>query len=454
MSAPINEFIKKYAQSGTVRFHMPGHKGVKFHGMEDMDITEIRGADYLFEPDGIIAQSEAQTAAAFHTARTLYSTEGSSLCIKTMLAVIELKRKSKGERMLCIAPRNVHKAFINACILLDAEVFWVYPKKPSSSICCGEITAEDIEKAIADCENSEFGRKPDCVYVTSPDYLGNICDIRGMAEVCHINSIPLICDNAHGAYLKFLEEDIHPITLGADMCCDSAHKTLPCYTGGAYLHISKNAPKGFSECVKNAMSLFASTSPSYLIMQSLDLCSEYINGDYRKELAETVKRTALCKERIASYGWVLCGDEKCKITINANRSGLEGTELGDMLRENGIEPEYTDFTYVVLMITPFNKERDLEVLEKAMEKIVQPKIRVRPQSDDIFIPRAKPKMNIRRAAFSDCTSVKVDDAEGRICAMTVTCCQPSVPIVISGEEITADIIKILKRYSIYEINVI
>ncbi len=447
MSTPICDFINKYAAEEISRFHMPGHKGVNFHGMEKLDITEIKGADYLFEPEGIIAQSEAQMSDAFGTAKTLYSTEGSSLCIKTMLGIVNQTRRNKSEKMLVIAPRNVHKAFINACILLDIEVFWVYPARSSVSICSSEITPEDIQSALADCP-----RRPDCAYVTSPDYLGNLCDIMGIAEICRKHGVPLLCDNAHGAYLNFLDKSLHPISLGADMCCDSAHKTLPCYTGGALLHISKSAPKEFITYAKNVMSLFASTSPSYLIMQSLDMCGDYLKKSYKADLAETVRRAEICKKRLILCGWKLCGDEPCKITVSANDSGFEGNELGNRLREYGIEPEYTDFKYVVLMITPFNGEEDFLRVEKAFSEIPPPKVRV--CFDDCEIPKAVVRTGIRQAAFSDYKTVPLDKSQGKICAMTVTCCQPSVPVVISGEEITAEVIKILKKYSIYEINVL
>ncbi|MBQ8966073.1 arginine decarboxylase [Ruminococcus sp.] len=446
MSTPIFDFAKRYAESGTARFHMPGHKGRKLHGLEKYDLTEIRGADYLFGAEGVIAESEARTAALFGAAKTLYSTEGSSLCIKTMLAVVSRCRPDHSRPPLIIAPRNVHKAFINACILLDIEVKWVYPAVKSTSLCSSGVTAADTEKAVSECD-----RRPDGVYVTSPDYLGFMADIGGISRFCKGRGIPLIVDNAHGAYLRFLEEDRHPITLGADMCCDSAHKTLPCYTGGALMHISHSAPEGFAACAKLMMSMFASTSPSYLIMESLDLCGDYLEKDYRQALAETVSRTALCRERLAGYGWKTVGDEKCKLTIAAVRGGISGDELGDILRSHSVEPEYTDPDLVVLMTTPFNTEEDYLKLENAMAS-VKPKQGAPARFDEI--PEAKVVMPIRQAALAPCREVDVDEAEGAVCGMTVTSCQPSVPVVVSGEEITPEIIKILKRYGIFRISVL
>lgn len=444
MAAPINDFVKAYAHSGTARFHMPGHKGRKFHGLEALDITEIRGADYLFDAKGIIGDSERQTAAAFGSARTLYSTEGSSLCIKTMMGIVHRCRRSEGRRMTVAAPRNVHKAFINACILLDIDVVWVYPEKSCRSLCSGGVSAEDIEKAVC-------GRDIDCVYITSPDYLGFISDIRAISALCRSMDIPLVCDNAHGAYLAFLEEDLHPLALGADMCCDSAHKTLPCYTGGAYLHISKDAPAAFSECSKEMMSLFASTSPSYLILQSLDLCSDYLTRSFRQDLRCAAARTALCKKRLSEMGFSIVGEEPCKITVCAADTGLTGDKLGDLLREKGVEPEYTDEGYTVLMTSPFNTEEDFAALERAMSSV--PIDSAAAFAPDL-IPRAERCLPIRQAALSPSEPVPTDLAAGRICAMTVTCCQPSVPIAVSGERINDDIVKLLKKYGIISINAV
>ena len=446
MSTPIFDFAEYYSNSGISRFHMPGHKGRTFHGLEKLDITEIRGADYLFGADGIIARSEAQTAEIFGSVKTLYSTEGSSLCIKTMLAIADRARADRSQRMLAVAPRNVHKAFINACILLDIEVKWVYPSARSFSLCSSNVTAEDISRAVADCP-----RKPDIVYITSPDYLGFIADIRAVSEVCKGAGIPLAVDDAHGAYLRFLDEDIHPITLGADMCCDSAHKTLPCYTGGAYLHISKTAPEGFADCAKNVMSMFASTSPSYLIMESLDLCGEYLIKRYRGELAETVRRTDICKAKLSAVGWKLLGQEKCKITIAASERGISGDALGDFLRGHKIEPEYTDADVVVLMVTPFNDEEDYRRLEEAMSEAPAGEGKA---LEFCGIPQAVVRMPIREAALMKSCKVPVREARGRICGMTVTGCQPSVPIAVSGEEITAEIIAVFEKYGIESIDVL
>ena len=252
---------------------MPGHKGKKYGG----DITEIHGADVLYSSKGIIAESQKNAAEMFGSYRTFYSAEGSTLAIKAMLALVT---EGKEKRRI-LAGRNAHKAFIYGCALLDIIPEWIFPDT-FYDICTCEITPKNVEEALKKCNEL-----PCAVYITSPDYLGVQTDIEGISKVCRAYEVPLLVDNAHGAYTAFLEKSEHPLHLGADMCCDSAHKTLPVLTGGAYLHISENGKK-YACGAQNALALFASTSPSYLILSSLDECNAYFEGDYRKELKETV----------------------------------------------------------------------------------------------------------------------------------------------------------------------
>jgi arginine/lysine/ornithine decarboxylase len=154
------------------------------------------------------------------------------------------------------------------------------------------------------------------VFITSPDYLGNVCDVKSIAKVCNKYGVMLIVDNAHGAYLKFLENSEHPIDLGATLCSDSAHKTLPVLTGGAYMHISKNAPTHFLENAKNALALFGSSSPSYLTLCSLDNANLYLANEFRNELSSLIKKVDATKKSLEHGGYTLVGEEKIKITVD------------------------------------------------------------------------------------------------------------------------------------------
>ena len=442
MKTPICDFVKEYNDSRSVRLHMPGHKGKSFIGCEALDITEIKGADVLYSPDGIIAQSEANATELFGTAHTYYSAEGSSLAIKAMLALVG---QGCEEKPLILASRNVHKAFVYACALLDYDAEWIY-SDDSEHLCSCEITPQNVENVLTSCE-----RKPCAVYITSPDYLGKVADVKGIADVCKRFSVPLLVDNAHGAYLAFMKQSVHPIALGAAMCCDSAHKTLPVLTGGAYLHISEDYD-GFCKNAKQSLSLFASTSPSYLILQSLDLCNKYLADDYAEKLESCICEIDEFKALLKAKGFFCESSEPLKAVINAAESGYTGDELAEELRKFGIEPEFSDGQYLVFMFTPENTAEDFERLKKAFSSVeIKTSLEVRS-----FALNTKPevKLSIRQAIFAQSEKVKSADSVGRICASPCVSCPPAVPIVVSGEVITREAAELFIRFGIEEIEVV
>lgn len=287
---------------------MPGHKGVSFLGCESRDITEIAGADDLFHASGIIAESE-QNASRLFGCPTVYSAGGSTLCIQAMLFLAYTGANRRGR---VLAGRNAHKSFLNSAILLDFPIKWLWAG--TDYLSC-PVTPAQVEQAILEEPEAPFA-----VYLTSPDYLGNIADIRGIAQVCRAHGVPLLVDNAHGAYLRFLPESRHPMDLGASMCCDSAHKTLPVLTGGAYLHFEREEDR---QSVKDAMALFGSTSPSYLILQSLDLCNVYLE-DLPGRLLAMAPVLAALKGSLLARGFTLVGDELLKLTVRTDLWGYSG----------------------------------------------------------------------------------------------------------------------------------
>ena len=178
MNTPICDFVKAYCESKAVRMHMPGHKGADKLGFEHLDITEFQGADDLYHPSGIIAESEKNASDIFGFS-TYYSTEGASQCIRAMMHLIALYGKTTGKKPVIAAGRNAHKTFISAVALLDFDVLWLSPKENKSYLSCN-ITPEELDKFL-----QRQQEKPVAVYITSPDYLGNLADIKALAEVCH-----------------------------------------------------------------------------------------------------------------------------------------------------------------------------------------------------------------------------------------------------------------------------
>ena len=443
MNTPIADFVRHYAASGTARLHMPGHKGRAFLGCEAMDITEIAGADSLYEADGIIRESEDNAARLFGSARTLYSTEGSSQCIRAMLSLC-LTCRAPGLRPVIVSARNVHKAFVFAAALLDLDVVWLWPEK-MTSLCACEVSPGQLERTL-----SALDAPPAAVYITSPDYLGGQANLAALAEICHAHGTVLAVDNAHGAYLRFLSPSWHPLELGADICCDSAHKTLPVLTGGAYLHIAKSAPAAFAQQARQALALFGSTSPSYLTLCSLDLCNAYLADGYAQALSETIRRIGALRTRLAENGWKTLPSDPLKVTLDACAAGTTGAALAQQLRKRGVECEFADPETVVFMLTPETPQADLERLIGALG-VCRESARPRP-----VLPMAKGERacSIREAVFAPHETMPARDALGRVCGAPTVACPPAIPIAVSGERITREALELLAHYGIDEVDVI
>ena len=287
--------------------------------------------------------------------------------------------------------------------------------------------------------------KPVAVYLTSPDYLGNMVDIKRISDVCHRHGSLLLLDNAHGAYLKFLSQSAHPMDLGADICCDSAHKTLPVLTGSAYLHISPAAPAGLAAQAKTALAMFGSTSPSYLILQSLDAANCYLADGYAQKLAVLVDEVKRCKERLGKQGYSFSGNEPIKLTIDAKAYGYGGAELAQLLRQRNIECEFADPDFLVLMLTVETGAQGLRKMEEALRAI--------PRKETIAAaaPRlCKPErvMSVREAAFSTAEVIPAAESCGRVLSAATVGCPPAVPIVVCGERISKEALECFTYYGI------
>ena len=429
MDTPICDFVRNYTQSGTRRLHMPGHKGQGPLGFEYLDITEISGADSLYEADGIIASSE-ENASRLFGCPTFYSTEGASQCIRAMLYLCLLRAKKEGRKPLIAAGRNAHKVLLSAAALLDVDIHWLWPQDGGSYLCC-PITAQMLDKALSDMDE-----KPVAVYITTPDYLGNMADVAALAEVAHSHGCLLAVDGAHGAYLRFLPRSLHPMDLGADLCCSSAHKTLPVLTGGAYLHTSP----ALASDAKDALALFGSTSPSYLILQSLDAANAALAGEFPHQLAQTTQAVTDLKARLTGYRFL--GDEPTKLTIDAKAYGYTGTELAERLRQKGLECEFADPDFLVLMCGTGTDFADLEAVLSS----------VSPQAS---LPDAAPRlcrpqraMSIWEATLSPSKIVPAEQSLGKVLAAATVGCPPAVPIIVCGERIDYQTIDVFQYYGI------
>lgn len=255
------------------------------------------------------------------------------------------------------------------------------------------------------------------------------------------------------------------------MCCDSGHKTLPVLTGGAYLHLGPDAPVCDEAAVRSALALFGSTSPSYLILQSLDGCNRALAEEFRPQLAACCAALeALRAELNACAGceFVLPGQgsarEPLKLTLDAAALGLTGQALADRLRAGAVECEYADPRYVVLMATPWNSAEDLARLRAVLTACcAEAKPGPAPQLPDAgsafaalesALAEHPPVCSIREAVFAPQQRLLIHEAEGRVCAMPTVSCPPAIPIVVSGETVSPEAVALMERYGIETVAVL
>ena len=442
---PVFDFVSDYAEKNMLRCHMPGHKGRSIWGdfpekIFSMDITEIKNADSLFEScetGGVIRRTEKNISDIYGSLDSFISTSGSTLCIQAMLTAVKLEKRR------VIAVRNVHRSFINSCILLGIEPEWILPKYSDFAI-SGEIDTQVLENT-----ETMLKKIPNaCLYVTSPDYTGYIAPIDKLAEICHGYGAVLIVDNAHGAHLKFMEKSLHPISLGADMCCDSLHKMLPALTGSAVLHVSN---KRYSPIAKHCMSIFGSTSPSYVIMSSIDRCMDYMRGNLRRDIENNLSWINDLRKKFDSSLFTPSGDP-FHLSVNAGKYGFDGKIFAEILRECGVECEYSDSTLVILLLSPVFSSEDYIRLEKALESALKriKDIKQRRAGESPKLPTEVPVkvMGMREAFFSESEEIPVGSAVGRVCAYAEVPCPPAVPIVAGGELIDRDTAEILRFYGV------
>lgn len=433
MDTPVLDFLRRYAAGDTARLHMPGHKGRGPLGCEKYDITEIAGADDLSAPEGIIAASENNASSLFGSRATFYSAGGSSQCVKAMLLLCARRSASR----TVLAARNVHKSFMHACALLGLEPAWLYGG--GASLCSCRITPGALREAL-----DAAAGKPVAVYITSPDYLGGTQDVAALAETAHGYGVPLVVDNAHGAYLRFMEGGAHPLGLGADLCCDSAHKTLPVLTGGAYLHVGAGSAWDFEHGAREALGVFGSSSPSYLITASLDAANAALAGGWPEKARECAARLDSLRAALRGLGVPVAETDPLRLTIDAFAAGYTGFELAGRLRAARAEPEFADRDRLVMMFSPDNPPDAYGRVLAAFEGFV----RRAPFAPLPAPPEGERVMSPREALLCARRRVPADEAVGCVCASAAVACPPAVPIAVMGERIGRGHAELMREYGV------
>lgn len=449
--------LEIYSQEDYYPFHMPGHKRnpdtVNTDLPFDRDITEIEGFDNLHHPEGILKKAQETAANVYGTKECYYSVNGSTAAL---LAAVSAAVPRKGQILVA---RNCHKAVYHALYLRNLIPTYVYPQMDPKWWINGGISPDKVERALA--ENPEIK----AVLLTSPTYDGVVSDIEKIAEIVHRYEIPLIVDEAHGAHFHF--SNYFPTSaaeLGADLVIQSFHKTLPSMTQTAVLHNCSDRVD--SRLIRRFMGIYQSSSPSYILMASMDACMEKMSSDgnemfreFTKILEKTRRRLSECKYiRLVSPEIGTAGVfdyDRSKLLFSTRYASMTGSELAQILLEKyHIQVEMKTEHYVLALAAVGDSEEGFERLCQAIEEIDQEEAQKKKEKREAEEPKARRTaytslsqfMSITEAMESESEIRKLEESVGRISAEFGYLYPPGIPLIVPGEQITGQFIRNMRIY--------
>lgn len=480
------ERLTEYAGSDAYPFHMPGHKrreipdGIPggFPDPYGIDITEIDGFDNLHHAEGILKDAMDEAAAIYGTDRSWYLVNGSTCGI---LSAVFATTENGGK---ILTARNCHKAVYHAICLNRLEAEYLYPEEITEFGINGGIRAENVRKALEKDAMHCAGNSGDvrgkitkiqAVLITSPTYEGVVSDIRVIADVAHEYGIPLIVDEAHGAHLEYADQchsfPKSALEYGADIVIQSLHKTLPCFTQTAILHVKGKLVD--QDRISRYLSMFQTSSPSYLFMAGMERCIRYMDGDGRNEMIRYEKRLERFMERMEGLQVLevldreICGKyrtvagwDPSKIVVSTMRAeDFHGEELAETLRRKyHLEMEMTAPEYVIAMTSLMDTEEGFErlgtalleidgVLRRRMESGRKEKAASEtPEGLESKLSHPVRRMLICEAMDADTERTAFQDTVGKVSAEFVYLYPPGIPIIAPGEVFTDAIVEKIMAY--------
>lgn len=487
------ERLTEYAGSDAYPFHMPGHKrreipdGIPggFPDPYGIDITEIDGFDNLHHAEGILKDAMETAAAIYGADRSWYLVNGSTCGI---LSAVFATTENGGK---ILTARNCHKAVYHAICLNRLEAEYLYPEEITEFGINGGIRAEDVRKALEKDAMRCAGNSGDVrgkitkiqvVLITSPTYEGVVSDIRAIADAAHEYGIPLIVDEAHGAHLEYADQchsfPKSALEYGADIVIQSLHKTLPCFTQTAILHVKGKLVD--QDRVSRYLSMFQTSSPSYLFMAGMERCIRYMDGDGRNEMVRYEERLEHFMKRMEGLqvlevlDWEICrkyrtvaGWDPSKIVVSTMRAeDFHGEELAETLRRKyHLEMEMTAPEYVIAMTSLMDTEEGFERLGTALLEIDgalrhcveseqqkekgESKGKKRcetPEATESKVSHPIRRMLICEAMDADTERTALQDTVGKVSAEFVYLYPPGIPIIAPGEVFTDVIVEKIVAY--------
>ena len=487
------ERLTEYAGSDAYPFHMPGHKrreipdGIPggFPDPYGIDITEIDGFDNLHHAEGILKDAMETVAAIYGADRSWYLVNGSTCGI---LSAVFATTENGGK---ILTARNCHKAVYHAICLNRLEAEYLYPEEITEFRINGGIRAEDVRKALEKDAMRCAGNSGDvrgkntkiqAVLITSPTYEGVVSDIRAIADAAHEYGIPLIVDEAHGAHLEYADQchsfPKSALEYGADIVIQSLHKTLPCFTQTAILHVKGKFVD--QDRVSRYLSMFQTSSPSYLFMAGMERCIRYMDGDGRNGMVRYEERLEHFMERMEGLQVLevldreICGKyrtvagwDPSKIVVSTMRAeDFHGEELAETLRRKyHLEMEMTAPEYVIAMTSLMDTEEGFERLGTALLEIDgalrhcveseqqkekgESKGKKRcetPEATESKVSHPVRRTLICEAMDADTERTALQDTVGKVSAEFVYLYPPGIPIITPGEVFTDVIVEKIVAY--------
>ena len=461
---PLFNALMEYVNRDTLPFHVPGHKkgiGIDSEFKEfigdnpfKIDVTVFKLVDSLHHPNGPIKKAQELAADAYGAKASFFSIHGTSGAIQAMI----LSVVKDGDKI--IVPRNVHKSVTSGIILSGAIPIFVEPEIDKKLGIAHGVTPETIERTLKENPDAK------AVLIINPTYYGVATDIKKIADIVHSYDIPLIVDEAHGPHLAFSNKlPMSAIEAGADICAQSTHKIIGSLTQGSLLHI--NSKYVDPKKLQQILNLLQTTSPSYILMASLDCARRQIALEGKELLDRAIDLCKYTRNEINKIPGFYCFGEEVlgnpgsyafdptKLTISSRNLGITGFELDTILADKyHIQMELSDF-YNVLAVGSFGDTKEgMDKLINALKEISNEYYGKRePIQDFLDIPTIPKKiLNPREAFYSNKVSVPLKESIGRISGEFLLAYPPGIPVLCPGEEITKEVIEYvndLKRANLY-----
>ena len=453
--------LEAYSRSDYYPFHMPGHKrnkeSVRGEFPFERDITEIEGFDNLHHPEDILLEAQQYTAKVYGTKESFYSVNGSTAAL---LAAVSAAVPRKGQILVA---RNCHKAVYHAMYLRELKPTYIYPQMDMKWWINGGIFPDKVERYLA--ENPEIK----AVLLTSPTYDGVVSDIKAIAEITHKYDIPLIVDEAHGAHFHF--SNYFPTSaaeLGADLVIQSFHKTLPAMTQTAVLHNCSDRVD--SRLLRRFMGIYQTSSPSYILMASMDACMDMMASDGHQMFRDFTRILEQTRKRLSECRYIcLVNPEKevngvfdydrSKLIFSTVNSSLTGAQLYDILLERyHIQMEMETETYALALAAVGDREEGFERLCQAIEEIDREEAQKVKKLELAGMEEAKTDtksmhcvlnqvLSIAEAMEAESESCILEECIGRVSAEFAYLYPPGIPLLTPGEQITGQFIRNIRIYT-------